>query len=599
MTTQDTLSLESASRLLQHYGLLREMIQYRHNNATQSASDADTTHVRNEIWSLNASDFETVKANEAFEHITYDTRDIKPGTLLFVKGNFKAEYLDGADEKGLIAYVSEQSYAQNTHAVGIIVNDVRKAMSVLSAAYYRSPQEHLSIVGITGTKGKTTTAYFTHAILNAHSHGKAALFSSVDNCLDGKHYTESNLTTPESLDAFRMMREAVDNGMQYLVMEVSSQAYKVDRVFGLKFDVGAFLNISPDHISSIEHPTFEDYLYCKRQLIANSKCLVLNADTDHADLLMQDAEQHHTKVTTVARFKDEEEADNTNSDNSNNSNTICEEKITNTLDNYPKLMLPDYAAIPVDSHSETYYIAKLASESNSDNDNCENENNCENALEEAHYNPIDTFTLSIAGSFNYENATAAIAIANELGIGDDVQALHAIETITISGRMEVFNDTHSNMVAVVDYAHNYISTKSVIDFVQERYGNENPRITLITGSTGDKAVDRRKEIVDAAQNRIDEFIFTAEDTNTESVSDICTIMQGYVTNPHVASQIILDRTQAIETAYAEAQKSTQEEKRRNILLVIGKGDERWIKLHNKHIPYEGDSFVVKRLFGIQ
>ena len=93
------------------------------------------------------------------------------------------------------------------------------------------------------------------------------MFSSVDNCLDGHTYVESDLTTPESMDAFRMMREAADNGMKYLVMEVSSQAYKVDRVYGLTFDVAAFLNISPDHISPIEHPTFEDYLYCKRQII--------------------------------------------------------------------------------------------------------------------------------------------------------------------------------------------------------------------------------------------------------------------------------------------------------------------------------------------
>ncbi|WP_275040193.1 Mur ligase family protein, partial [Bifidobacterium tsurumiense] len=99
------------------------------------------------------------------------------------------------------------------------------------------------------------------------------------------------LTTPESLDAFRMMRTAVDNGMRYLVMEVSSQAYKVHRVHGITFDIGAFLNISPDHISDIEHPTFEDYLYSKRRLIANSRTLILGADSTHIDLLTQDAKQ--------------------------------------------------------------------------------------------------------------------------------------------------------------------------------------------------------------------------------------------------------------------------------------------------------------------
>ena len=100
-------------------------------------------------------------------------------------------------------------------------------MSLLSAAFYGHPQDQLKVVGITGTKGKTTTAYLTQAMLNGCSGGKCALFSSVDNCLDGHTYVESDLTTPESMDAFRMMREAADNGMEYLVMEVLSQATKL------------------------------------------------------------------------------------------------------------------------------------------------------------------------------------------------------------------------------------------------------------------------------------------------------------------------------------------------------------------------------------
>lgn len=97
-----------------------------------------------------------------------------------------------------------------------------------------------------------------------------------------------------------MMREAVDNGMEYLVMEVSSQAYKVDRVFGLTFDVAAFLNISPDHISPIEHPTFEDYLHCKRQIVKNCRALVLGADCARVDLIRQDARHASVPVTTFA-----------------------------------------------------------------------------------------------------------------------------------------------------------------------------------------------------------------------------------------------------------------------------------------------------------
>ena len=273
------LTLESAVRLLDRHGLLREII-------------------RGDVWTLDPHDIKGF--DEPFSAITYDTRKVEPGTFLCCKGRFKAEYLQGIDERGLAAYVSENDFSDATQAPGLIVDDVRKAMALLSAEFYGRPQDQLKVVGITGTKGKTTTAYLTQAMLNGCSGGKCALFSSVDNCLDGHTYVESDLTTPESMDAFRMMHEAVDNGMEYLVMEVSSQAYKVDRVFGLTFDVAAFLNISPDHISPIEHPTFEDYLYCKRQIIVNAKSLVLGADSLHADLLREDAAAAGIGATTFA-----------------------------------------------------------------------------------------------------------------------------------------------------------------------------------------------------------------------------------------------------------------------------------------------------------
>ena len=273
------LTLESAARLLDRHGLLREII-------------------RGDVWTLDPHDIKGF--DEPFSAITYDTRKVEPGTFLCCKGRFKAEYLQGIDERGLAAYVSENDFSDATQAPGLIVDDVRKAMALLSAEFYGRPQDQLKVVGITGTKGKTTTAYLTQAMLNGCSGGKCALFSSVDNCLDGHTYVESDLTTPESMDAFRMMREAVDNGMEYLVMEVSSQAYKVDRVFGLTFDVAAFLNISPDHISPIEHPTFEDYLHCKRQIVKNCRALVLGADCARVDLIRQDARHASVPVTTFA-----------------------------------------------------------------------------------------------------------------------------------------------------------------------------------------------------------------------------------------------------------------------------------------------------------
>ena len=190
-----TLTLNQTATILKQRGLLREVIAGPH-------------------WSMWVSNLED--ADQPFKQLTYDTREVTDGTLLFIKGNFNSAYLKNIDEQGLAAYVSQTPYPEHTNAPGFIVNDVYKAMAILGAEFFSHPERELAILGVTDTKGKTTTAYFTHAILNAFSDGKAAMFSSVDNCLDGHTYNESNLTTPESLDAFRMMRQAVDNGVRYL-----------------------------------------------------------------------------------------------------------------------------------------------------------------------------------------------------------------------------------------------------------------------------------------------------------------------------------------------------------------------------------------------
>ena len=195
-----------------------------------------------------------------------------------------------------------------------------------------------------------------------------------------------------------------------------------------------------------------------------------------------------------------------------------------------------------------------------------------------------------------EMPAAAIAIAHAVGVSlDDADALHAIESVRIAGRMEQFRDPQSNTLAIVDYAHNYASVTALLDFVYERWGEENPRITLVTGSAGNKAYDRRKEIVEAAENRIANFIFTAEDTDTEPIIDICMEMQGYITNKDVVSTVISDRLTAITNAIYDARAHAD---RFNILLIIGKGNERWIKDHRKHVPFDGDDHVVERMFGL-
>ena len=513
-----TLTLNSAAAVLSEHNLLREIIN-------------------GDSWQLDTAHIDG--ADTPFTNLTYDTRTVAPNTLLVCKGRFRPEFLDGTEERGLAAYVAESDLSSRTTKPGLIVNDARKALSLLAAAFYDHPERDLTVIGITGTKGKTTTAYFTQSILNTYSAGRCALFSSVDNCLDGHTYAESDLTTPESLDAFRMMRQAVDNGMKYLVMEVSSQAYKVNRVYGLTFDVAAFLNISPDHISPIEHPTLEDYLYCKRQIIANSRTLVLGSECKHIGLLREDAAVHQVPVSEFG-----------------------------VLDAMPRDGADNQTcAWPADGTHRAYRMRLDG-------------------------NDLGEFSLDLDGDFNYKNALAAIAIAHAAGVPADCEALRALEHTKVPGRMMQYRDERTSTIAIVDYAHNYDSVVKLLDYVSTRYGERNPRITLVAGSAGNKAIDRREGIVKAAQDRISRFVFTAEDTDTEPYEDICRDMAGHVTNSHVASDTIIDRTQAIASALHEAQ---EDKDRTDVVLVIGKGHERWIKDLNRHVPYEGDDCVVERL----
>ena len=227
----------------------------------------------------------------SFNQISYDSRKVNSETLFFVKGaNFKKEFLEQAIEQGLQWYVAEHDFEVSIPA--IIVTDIKQAMSLLAMEFYGHPERQLKLLAFTGTKGKTTSAYYAYKILE-QSH-RPAMLSTMNTTLDGKTFFKSTLTTPESIDLFEMMAQAVANDRTHLIMEVSSQAYLVKRVYGLTFDVGVFLNISPDHIGPIEHPTFEDYFYHKRLLMENSRAVVVNSDMDHFKILAEQvAEQDH------------------------------------------------------------------------------------------------------------------------------------------------------------------------------------------------------------------------------------------------------------------------------------------------------------------
>ena len=202
--------------------------------------------------------------SDAIQGLTYNSKEATAGTLFVCKGAaFHPQYLADAVFSGATLYVSEQKYELDTKVPYILVSDIRKAMPYLGKLFFNDPSKELNLIGVGGTKGKSTTAYYVKAIVDDYlaSIGKkeSAVISSID-VYDGVTKVESHITTPENIELLQHFRNAVDSDIDFLEMEVSSQALKYNRVDQITFDAAIFLNISEDHISPIEHPDFEDYL---------------------------------------------------------------------------------------------------------------------------------------------------------------------------------------------------------------------------------------------------------------------------------------------------------------------------------------------------
>lgn len=225
--------------------------------------------------------------------VTCDSRQAVPGSLFVCKGAaFRPEYLAAALDKGAVAYVSERAY--DLPAPCIRVTDIRLAMGVLADLAWGHPSGQVKVIGLTGTKGKTTTAYMIKSILDAwrEEQGKppAGLLSTIVTD-DGVSRRPATLTTPEPLDLQRHLFNAATAGCGYVVMECSSQALKYGRMIGVELAVAAFLNIGEDHISPNEHPDLEDYFRSKLKIFDHAKAAVVNLDSQRSKEIRRSAEK--------------------------------------------------------------------------------------------------------------------------------------------------------------------------------------------------------------------------------------------------------------------------------------------------------------------
>ncbi|MDE6673621.1 MAG: UDP-N-acetylmuramoyl-L-alanyl-D-glutamate--2,6-diaminopimelate ligase [Acetatifactor sp.] len=224
------------------------------------------------------------------DQVVYDSRKIAEGCLFIcVKGaNFDGhDFAVEAVEKGAgVLMVSREMPEVAGRDVTVIrVEDTRYAMAFISAAYFGYPAEKLRIIGVTGTKGKTTTTYMVKSILENAGY-KVGLVGTIEVIIGREHIHAGN-TTPESYALQEYFARMVEAGMDAVVMEVSSQGLMLHRTQGFVFDLGIFTNLEPDHIGPNEHASFEEYLHCKGLLFKQCRVGIVNGDDSHVDAVLE------------------------------------------------------------------------------------------------------------------------------------------------------------------------------------------------------------------------------------------------------------------------------------------------------------------------
>ncbi len=499
-------------------------------------ADLRTENIVSEIvnWTDDSNSLQVV-------HLTYDSRKVVENTFFLCKGkNFKRQYLLDAIDLGATAYLAEKDL--NVEIPGIIVSNIRRALTVCAQRYFEWPQRELSIMGVTGTKGKSTTVSCLRDIFDAWLKNRglapAGIISSIVE-FDGFSSEESVLTTPEPIELFTILRNCVTAGIEHVVLESSSQGFKYRRLDDIKFSYGVIVNIAEDHISDIEHKDFEDYKAAKLAMIDHSEKLLVNLDVEYSDLMLQKAAEKQVEVITLSTAKGVK-AD------------YRAENIRTTAD-----------GLIFDVRSKKYPEQDIK----------------------------DLF-VSLHGLFNTENALVAITISLSAGV-DEVSIREALSKVSVPGRMMLFPTEDDAVLGLVDYAHNKLSFDALFEWLHEDYPDH--KYIAIFGSTGDKAVNRRLELGVSAGENADVVYLTSDDVGYEPFDSINADMIPHLERYGVPWTADPLRENCIRDAFAKAIDLYRETGEKSVVMALGKGDESSVYKNGVYEPINSDVTVMKLL----
>lgn len=314
------------------------------------------------------------------------------------------DFINEVVSKGAIAVIAEKEVEVPTGVTVIKVADSRLALAYMSAAYFDYPAGKLTTIGITGTKGKTTTTYMIKSILE-NTGKKVGLIGTIETII-GDKVIPSNNTTPESYMVQKYFAEMVEAGCECVVMEASSQGLMLHRMAGFTFDYGIFTNLEPDHISDAEHKDFEDYLRCKSKLFRQCKVALINIDDSHAEEIL---EGYTCEVET---FGFSEKADIRATD-------------------VQLVERPGYLGI-------SYQVEGLMK--------------------------LDV-KMNVPGKFNVYNSLCAIALCRHFNVNTQ-EITKALNHVNVRGRVELVK-VSDHYTLMIDYAHNAMSLESLLTTLKE------------------------------------------------------------------------------------------------------------------------------------
>ena len=433
---------------------------------------------------LESAEYELLQGSLDIEisDVIYDSRKIVKGCVFvcMIGANFDGHsFIEKAVEQGAAAVV----VSRDVKIEGVTVvktEDTRKALALMSAEYFGRPAEKLKTIGITGTKGKTTSAFMIKAVLEK-ADIKTGIIGTI-GIIIGNEITKTSNTTPESYELHRAMRNMVDKGCKCAVMEVSSQALKLYRAYGINFDYGMFTNLSHDHIGGVEHASMEEYIECKSRLFSQCKVGIVNADD---------------KVTPIII-----------------ENNTCEKIETFGFGENAELraknehLISDFGYIGV--HFESEGVLNMS---------------------------VD---VDIPGKFNVYNALCAMAVCRHFGVSKE-NIYDGLNEVKVKGRVETVK-VNGNYTLLIDYAHNAVSMENVLETLKEYKPN---RLITLFGAGGGRSKDRRYEMGEISGKLSDLSVVTEDNSRYEDVMDIIADIEKGLKKTEGKYILIPDRTDAI------------------------------------------------------